>query len=91
MEAIEKLELTILPHPPYSPDLAPCDIHLFPEMTEGLREHLCDSNEDMERTVRTWMKKQSVEFFRDGSEKLVHRWQKCVWRMVVIMWRSKYR
>jgi histone-lysine N-methyltransferase SETMAR len=25
VEAIEKLDLTIISHPPYSPDLAPCD------------------------------------------------------------------
>jgi histone-lysine N-methyltransferase SETMAR len=56
MEAIEKLDLTIVPHPPYSPYLAPSDFHLFPKM----KEDLCDSNEDVERIVRTWMKKQSV-------------------------------
>lgn len=26
--------------------------------------------------VRTWIKKQSVEFFHEGFEKLVHRWHK---------------
>jgi hypothetical protein len=35
MEAIEKLDLTILPHSPYSRDLAPCNFHLFPKMKEG--------------------------------------------------------
>jgi hypothetical protein len=34
MEAIEKLDLTILPHLSYSPDLLPCDFNLFPEMKE---------------------------------------------------------
>jgi transposase len=27
----------ILPHPPYSPDLAPSEIHLFPKMKKHLR------------------------------------------------------
>jgi transposase len=27
----------ILPHPPYSPDLAPSDFHLFPKMKKHLR------------------------------------------------------
>jgi histone-lysine N-methyltransferase SETMAR len=76
VEAIERLDLTILPHRSYNPDLAPHDFHLFPKMNEDLRGHLYDSNEEVERTVRTWMKKQSVEFFRDDIEKLVHRWQK---------------
>jgi hypothetical protein len=38
--------------------------------------HLYDSNNEVERTVRTWIKKQSVEFFHDGFEKLVHHWHK---------------
>ncbi|GFG30270.1 hypothetical protein Cfor_04429 [Coptotermes formosanus] len=58
-------------------------------MKEELCGHLQDSNEEVERTIRTWMKKQSLEFFHNSFEKLVHCWQKCVWRMVVIMWRSK--
>jgi hypothetical protein len=29
-EAITKLQWTVLPHPPYSPDLAPSDYHLSP-------------------------------------------------------------
>jgi len=36
------------------------------------------SNEGVERSVRTWMKKQIVEFFRDGFEKLVHLWRNSV-------------
>jgi hypothetical protein len=78
MEAIEKLDLTIVPHPPYSPDLAPCDFHLFPKMKEDLCGYLCDSDEEVERIVRTWMKKQSVGFFRDSFQKLVHHWKKGV-------------
>jgi len=51
MEAIENLDLTILPHSPYSPDLAPCDFHLSPNMKEDLHGHLCGSNEGLERTA----------------------------------------
>ena len=40
--------------------------------------HLCDSSEEVERSVRTWMRQQSVEFFRDIFEILVHCYQKCV-------------
>lgn len=47
-------------------------------MKEDLCRHLYDSDEEMGRTVRTWMKKQSVGLFCDSFEKLVHHWQKCV-------------
>jgi hypothetical protein len=34
VEAIERMNLTILTHPSYIPDLAPCDYHLFPKLKE---------------------------------------------------------
>ena len=29
---LKKEKVTVLPHPPYSPDLAPCDFFLFPKL-----------------------------------------------------------
>ena len=69
---------TILRHPPNSPDLVPCDFHLFPKMKEDLLGHLCDSSEEVERSVRTWLRQQSVEFFSDIFEILVRCCRKCV-------------
>ena len=28
-----KMDIKTVPHPPYSPDLAPCDLWLFPKLT----------------------------------------------------------
>jgi histone-lysine N-methyltransferase SETMAR len=36
-EAITKLKWTVLPHPPYSPDLAPSDYHNFSPLKDGIR------------------------------------------------------
>ena len=33
---IKTLKLDLLPHPPYSPDLAPSDYHLFRSVAHGL-------------------------------------------------------
>ena len=52
--------------------------HLFPKTKEDFHGHPYDSNNEVERTVRTWIKKQGVEFFHDGFEKLIHYWRK-VW------------
>jgi hypothetical protein len=40
MEATEKLDLSILPHPPYRPDFASCDFHPFPKVQGDLCGHL---------------------------------------------------
>jgi hypothetical protein len=37
LEASERLDLAILPHPPYSPDLALCDLHILPNMKDDFR------------------------------------------------------
>ena len=38
VEAAKRCSFRILPHPPYSPDLAPSDFYLFPKLKEELRE-----------------------------------------------------
>ena len=78
VEAINTLGFCLLPHPPYSPDLAPCDFHLFPKLKEYLRGVLFKSNEELERPVRSWIRAQRSDFFLDGFRQLVHRWKKCV-------------
>jgi len=50
----------------------------FPPFSEDAGRHLwtsVDSVEEVERTVRTWMKKQNLESFLDGFRNLVHRWR----------------
>ncbi|KAJ7338607.1 hypothetical protein JRQ81_012509, partial [Phrynocephalus forsythii] len=39
-EALQCLQFKeVLLQPPYSPDLVPCDFHLFPKMKEHLKGH----------------------------------------------------
>ncbi|GFR76483.1 histone-lysine N-methyltransferase SETMAR [Elysia marginata] len=40
-------EWELLEHPRYSPDLAPCDFHLFPKM----KEHLCGQRFETEEDI----------------------------------------
>jgi histone-lysine N-methyltransferase SETMAR len=37
IENIQKLNSELLPHPPYSPDLAPSDCHLFGSLKRALQ------------------------------------------------------
>ena len=71
VEAINSLGFSVLPHPPYGPDLAPSDFHLFPKLKEYLRGCHFDSNEELERTVRRWIRAQSVEEFQRFQSTLV--------------------
>ena len=76
--AIEKLGWTVLPHPPYSPDLAPSDFHLFGKLKESLRGNHYASIDDVRSAVNAWIKQTPKGFFEAGIYKLVLRWQKCI-------------
>jgi len=43
MEHTANLGWTVLPHPPYSPDLAPSDFHLFGMIEDGLSRQIFSS------------------------------------------------
>lgn len=68
----------ILPHPPYSPDLAPCDFFLLPKLKEHLKGHHYACDEEVQADVRRWCREKTPDFFKDGMQKLVKRWRLCV-------------
>ena len=77
-DALRQMELTTLPHPAYSPDLAPSVYYLFPQLKKYLKGHHYDNDEEVIADVRRWCRGQSSEFFADGVRKLVKRWRLCV-------------
>jgi histone-lysine N-methyltransferase SETMAR len=56
----------IIRHPPYSPDLAPSDFFLFPNLKKSLKGTHFSSVDDAKKTALTWLKSQDPQFFRDG-------------------------
>lgn len=68
----------ILPHPPYSPDLAPSDFHLFPTMKSYLKGKHFPDDETLISEVTTWLLEQPVDFYKRGVYSCIKRWEKCV-------------
>lgn len=68
----------LLPHPPYSPDLAPSDFHLFPHMKKNLRGRVFGTDEETKKAVIDVLEGFSQDFFRDGLLGLIKRSEKCV-------------
>jgi transposase len=56
----------IPPHPPYSPDLAPLDFHLFPKMKRHLGGQRFHANEDVQNEVKKWLRAQDAFFSMKG-------------------------
>ena len=68
----------MLPHPPYSPDLAPSDFHLFGPLKYTQRGTRFENGDSVIRTVRTWLREQETSWYREGMHALVSRWRKAV-------------
>ena len=62
------------PHPPYSPDLATGDYHLFGPMKKMLGGQKFASDTEVQSIVRQWLGQQPASFFASGIQKLVDRW-----------------
>jgi len=56
-EAIQRLDFSVLPHPPYSADLVPSDFHLFPKLKEHLKGQRFTCDAEVKYAVRKWLKK----------------------------------
>jgi hypothetical protein len=78
VDTLRALKFEMLKYPPYCPDLASSDFHLFGSMKEYLRDQkFADDNEVME-AVQSWLGDTPESFFLEGIHKLVDRWTKCV-------------
>jgi len=58
-----------LNHPPYSPDLAPLDYHLFPGLKKHLKDRQFSSDAEVTAVSETWLEGQPSEFFLSGLQK----------------------
>jgi histone-lysine N-methyltransferase SETMAR len=77
-QKLSDLKFQVLPHPPYSPDLAPSDYHLFPKLKTFLAGQKFQSNEDVMKCVNDYFEGLEENHFREGIKKFEKRWGKCV-------------
>ena len=68
----------ILHHLPYSPDMAPYDLYLFPKLKSHLRGTQNVSNESVIEAVNEYLWDQEKAFYFDGIRKLELSWAKCI-------------
>ena len=79
LEYMEKHDIAVLPHPPYSPDLAPCDYWLFPTLKKHLRGKRFESIFEIQRAVQNFFNTiPSHEFEKTILQKWEERLKLCV-------------
>jgi histone-lysine N-methyltransferase SETMAR len=77
-EHITKICWTVLPHPPYRPNLAPPDFQLFGSVKDALRGTHFEDDNSVIKEVRKWLRRQYKSWYRQGIYALVPRWRKAV-------------
>ena len=68
------MDIKTVPHPPYSPDLAPCDFWLFPKR-RGCRY---ESNEELKEAVTKVIDTLTQEDIHGTLQKSLERYNKCI-------------
>ncbi len=61
-EALKSLGFRVLPHPPYSPDLAPSDYHLFRSLQWFLQDKSLETEEDVKSALDDFFASKDIVF-----------------------------
>ena len=77
-ETLLQLEWEVLPHPAYSPDIAPSDYYLFRLMQNDLADTRFRNVEEVRKWVDNWLASKPSSFYREGITKLPERWEKVI-------------
>ena len=75
---LDELRYELLPHPPYSPDLAPCDFFLFPNLKKWLGGRRFTSNEEVIAETNAYFAEFDKSYYLEGLKKLENRWARCI-------------
>ena len=73
MEGVE-----VLPHPPYSPDIAPSDYGLFRSMEHAMRGKRFLNVEEVDVALKTFFSSKTKEWYYHQIEQLADRWRRVI-------------
>ena len=75
-DKLQRFGWETLQHPPYNPDVSPCDFHIFGDLKKyfhGCRFH---SDEEVQEWVRLWINQGPTSFYKTGIDRLFSQWDK---------------
>ena len=75
---LKRERITLLPHPPYSPDLAPCDFFLFPKLKKELAGRRFERIENLARAVNSIINKIPNQEYEKCFNSWRNRLQHCI-------------
>ncbi|KAG5344382.1 SETMR methyltransferase, partial [Acromyrmex heyeri] len=68
----------LLPHPAYSPDLAPCNYFLLPNLKKWFGGKRLIIREQLIAETEAYFEGLDKSYYSDGLKKLENRWIKCI-------------
>ena len=75
---LAKNKIVIIPHPPYSPDLAPCDFFRLPKMKLKLKGRRFDTIEEIQAETQKVLDTLTEKDFQKAFQKWRRRWDRCL-------------
>jgi hypothetical protein len=75
---LTKHKMAVIPHPPYAPDLAPCDFFLFPKMKLKLKGRRFDTTEEIQAESQGVLGTLTEKDFQEAFQKGRRRWDRCL-------------
>ena len=73
-----KKNMTTVPHPAYSPDLAPCDFYMFPKIKHQLKGRHFVSIEEVRAKSQQVLNMLTLADFNECFQKWQNRWDHCI-------------
>ena len=78
MDAVERNGYELIPHPAYSPALAPSHFFLLPNLKKDIPGLHFRSDEEVVTAVEEWVNGKDPDFSSSGLMALKHRWSECI-------------
>ena len=78
MVKLNDLRFKLLPHPPYSPDLASSHFYLFADLKNILQGKRFSSNNEVIAATEAYFQAKDKSFYKKGIESLKKRWNNCI-------------
>jgi transposase len=75
---LAKHQTPVVPHPPYSPDLAPADFFLFPKLKTTLKGRRFQTIEEIQENATIELRAITSSAFQEAFQKWKKRWERCI-------------
>ena len=72
------LKWEVLPHPPYSPDLAPSDFYLFRVLDNEIKGKFFKEEKDLKLWIQKFFDSKQPKFFKKLFKRLVESWESTI-------------